>query len=247
MGSPAKLNVTGLASGLALAPLAALGSYLRHARVFHPSGICMRGVALPIAGAERFHDAGERLAGPVLARFSGAWWKSRQWPDVLGCALRFSNHDALAAAPHATDQDLLLATVRHPLTTLLAPLSTNVDDYLGNAYFGVSPFRVRSIGRVKLRLCSLETSPMSGTREQRLKRALSRAPVRLMLEARPDRLATRYQAVARIELVEAVEIDQRTLRFDPFANGRGFVPVGLVHAMRIATYAASRRARGAMA
>jgi hypothetical protein len=240
-----KLQLAGLVGGAALAPLTALGSYVRRSRLFHPCGICLRGEARPVEGADAFQDAGSRLAGRVLVRFSGAWWKSRQWPDVLGCALRFTGEGPLGGAPRASDQDLLLATIRNPLTTLLAPVSTNVDDYMSNAYFGVSPFQIAPKIRVKLRLSPLQTTPSADTRDKRILRALACGPLALMLEARPDRLGARYRPVARIEFVERVDLDERALRFDPFATGRGFVPTGLVHALRVASYAASRRARDA--
>ena len=241
-----KPSSPGLIAGAALAPFVALGSSLRRSRLFHPRGVVLRGTAQPAAveeGPER--EIGKRLAGPVFARFSGAWWKTRQWPDVLGCALRFSARPELALAPGDRDQDLLLATISHPLTTLLAPLSTRVSDYLANNYSGVSPFRVAELGRVKLRLVPLERSPAGSRRDQRLARALLRGPIRLVLEAREDRPRSEYRPIARIELIARVDPDPRDLRFDPFAAGRGLEPVGFVHALRVASYAASQRARGA--
>jgi hypothetical protein len=242
MRAPTHVQRPGLLAGLALAPFTAAGSYLRRSRLFHPRGLCLRGVARACDGDAASREAGERLAGAVLVRFSSAWWKWREWPDVLGCALRFTR-DGSDAAARAGDQDLLLATIRTPLTTLLAPLTTHVDDFMSNAYFGVSPFSVAPLGRVKLRLSPEEPSPGGSTREQRLTRALARAPLRLTLEARPHRLGSRYRPIARLELVERVQFEHDALRFDPFTAGRGFAPVGFVHALRVATYAASRHAR----
>jgi hypothetical protein len=245
VGFYTKQHVPGLLAGLALAPLTALGSYLRRSRLFHPRGLCLRGVVRPAAGDLAFREAGLRLAGPVFVRFSSAWWKWREWPDVLGCALRFTSDGTVDPAPRATDQDLLMATIRTPLTTMLAPLSTHVDDYMSNAYFGVAPFAVPTLGRVKLRLSPVEPAPPGITREQRLTRALDRAPLQLTLEARAHRLGSRYKPLAHVELGERVQLDQGELRFDPFACGRGFKPVGFVHGLRVASYAASRRARDA--
>jgi hypothetical protein len=236
----------GLLAGAALAPFTALGSSLRSSRLFHPRGVVLSGSARPAPAtspAER--EVGQRLAGPVFARFSSAWWKAREWPDVLGCALRFSTRSELALAPGAGDQDLLLATIRHPLTTLLAPLSTRAGDYLRNHYFGVSPFAVAPLGRVKLRLAPERPAPAGNGRDQRLDSALARGPIALTLEARDDRLGARYRPIARIELAARVEPDPSELRFDPFANGRGLEPRGFVHGLRMASYAASRYARGA--
>jgi hypothetical protein len=53
----------------------------------------------------------------------------------------------------------------------------------------------------------------------------------------------RFKRVARLKLTGWLELDQEALRFDPFRNGRGLRPVGFVHAMRRATYAASQRHR----
>jgi hypothetical protein len=246
MGARTRGSWLGLAAGTAVAPVAALGSHLRRARLFHPRGIVLRGLALPLAGGEpELSAVGERLAGPVFARFSGAWWKNRQWPDVLGCALRFTRYTQLEPAAGAEAQDLLLATIRHPLTTLLAPLSTHVNDYLRNDYFGVSPFLVPPLGRVKLRLSPLQPAPSDGTRSERLERALVHGPIALSLQARADRLGARYRPIAHIELIERERQEPANLRFDPFASGRDLWPVGFVHAMRLPAYAASRRARGA--
>jgi hypothetical protein len=46
--------------------------------------------------------------------------------------------------------------------------------------------------------------------------------------------------VARIHLLEAVDVDQDLLRFSPFRAGRGIVPRGFVHALRRGAYTASR-------
>jgi hypothetical protein len=235
-----------LLAGAGLAPFTALGSALRHARLFHPRGVVLSGSAQPApatSAAER--EVGERLAGPVFARFSSAWWKAHEWPDVLGCALRFSTRSELALAPSGHDQDLLLATIRHPLTTMLAPISTCARDYLRNHYYGVSPFRAPPLGRVKLRLSPERPAPAGVGREQRLASALARGPIALVLEARDDKLAARYRPIVRIELSAVVEPDPTDLRFDPFASGRGLEPCGFVHGLRVASYAASRYARGA--
>jgi hypothetical protein len=237
----------GVAAGAMLAPALALGSRLRHARVFHPRGSVLWGRAIAIdSGDEAARAFGERLEGPVLARFSGAWWKQRQWIDVLGCALRFTHAERPQLEPMARDQDLLLATVRIPVTTPFAPLSTHVDDYLRNAYFGVSPFVAPPLGRIKLRLRALQAAPSTGAglpRGQLLDYALEHGPLQLTLEARSARPLSPYRPVARIELFERVDVDQEALSFDPFRAGRELVPAGFVHAMRMPVYAASRAAR----
>lgn len=238
-------RLLGAAAGAALAPWFALGSFVRHSRVLHPRGVVLWGQVVAIAGDDAWSALGARLEGSVLARLSGAWWKRRQWPDVLGCALRFTHARAPSLKPQDGDQDLLLATIRTPLTTTLAPLTTHFSDYLDNAYFGVSPFEAGALGRVKLRLSALQTSPASATRSERIDAALAERPIELALEARPARLGAKYRPIARITLTARVDLDQEALHFDPYRNGRQLEPAGFVHALRIPTYAASRKARAA--
>lgn len=236
----------GVAVGAAVAPWAALGSAVRRARVLHPRGMVVWGTVTPIARPDEWNVLGARLRGSVLIRFSGAWWKERQWLDVLGCALRFTHANAPSIEPLDDDQDLLLATVRVPGTTLLAPITTHVDDYLRNTYFGVSPFTAPGVPKLKLRLRVATPIPAGAeTRAESLALAIavSRKPVRLLLEARRALPLAVYVPIAEIELQEAVDIDQAALSFDPYRTGRGLSPSGFVHAMRIPIYAASRRAR----
>jgi len=231
----------GLIAGGLLSPLVAAGSWLRRSRLFHPRGVVLIGHATALGHADQ-RLIGTRLAGPVLVRFSGAWWKGREWLDVLGCALRFgsSPEELLEGLPG--DQDLLLATIRLPITTLLAALSTRFHAFLANAYFGVSPFELRGLGRYRLRLAPQSSDAFGSTREERLRKALQRGPVRLELQARPAKAGSEYAPVALIELGE-LRSDEPDLAFDPFRCGRGIEPVGFVHFMRVRTYAASRRAR----
>lgn len=233
----------GLAAGELLAPLAGVGSELRHARLFHPRGLTLRARAFPTSASGPHRTAGSRLAGDVLVRFSSGWWKRHEWPDVLGCALRFTKANPPIGKPTAGDQDLLLATIRHPLTTLLAPFTTNVKDYLANDYFGVSPFRVEPLGEVTLRLVPERLPSMGHTRDARLLFAMLNRTVRMVLEARPRHRGAPYQALAIVELLEPFGLKDDRLRFDPFQTDRGFEPVGFVHHLRVAAYKASQKAR----
>src|SRR5262245_6871606 len=135
-------GILGRTLGLLLAPV----SLARRARMFHTEGVLYRAEAV----ARSPSPAAQRLEGPALLRFSGAWWRRRQWPDVLGIAVRFCASASASAGTGAEpcaetapgDQDLIFATVRRPWTAPLAPLSTRVHDYLANDYYGVSPFLV---------------------------------------------------------------------------------------------------------
>lgn len=222
-----------------MAPAVGATSRVRRSRMFHPRGMILRGDVRALPGEAR--ELGERLSGWLLLRFSGAWWKEHEWPDVLGCALRFRRSGQVTAVPDADDQDLLLATIRSPWTTPLAPLSTRQHDFLDNDYFGVSPFDVTSAARVKFRLRPAKIPAAGSTRVAKLNDALERGPVLLTLGVRSQKLGAIYVPCAEITLREQVALDDDALRFDPFRSGRGVRPVGLVHNARSATYAASRR------
>ncbi len=240
-------RASGWIAGALLAPAVAVGSFARRARVFHPHGSVLWGHVTAVGDDAAWRALGGRLEGNVMARFSSAWWKWHDWPDVLGCALRFTDAAFPSVDPSAGDQDLLLATVRVPLTTLLAPLATRFDDFIDNAYFGVSPFAAPPLGRIKLRVRALQTpttdDALGSSRIEKLEAALRQGPLLLSLEARPARVGTRYVPIATIALIDQVVVDQAQLSFDPFRSGRGITPVGFVHMMRKATYAASRSAR----
>lgn len=229
----------GQAWGAAMAPAVGATSHVRRSRMFHPRGIILRAQVRPIPGEAE--QTGQHLSGYALVRFSGALWKHREWPDVLGCALRFRSSPQVTALAESDDQDLLLATIRSPWTMPLAPLSTRQHDFLGNDYFGVSPFQLTSGARVKFRLRPAADTGSGSTRADKLRDALDRGPVLLTLAVRANTLGAKYQPCAEIVLEEPVLLDDDALRFDPFRAGRGVRPVGLVHNARTATYAASRR------
>jgi hypothetical protein len=212
--------------------------------MFHPRGIVCLAEVRPVTQSLPERGLAGRLSGHALVRFSGALWKAREWPDVLGCALRFRRDARVTPEPGPDDQDLLLATIRNPWTTMLAPLTTHQHDYLANDYFGVSPFAVPAGGDIKFRLrCSSASAP-GRSRGEKLERALCDAePVRLTLDVRPNRFRAEYAPCVELTLLERVSIDEDALRFDPFRTGRGVRPKGLVHHARIAPYAASQRFR----
>lgn len=238
----------GHALGTVLAPLAAGTAALRRARALHPEGIVLRAEVLAVAHEGPFADVAQRLEGPALVRLSSAWWRGREWPDVLGCAVRFRRSDTPDATPAPDDQDLLCATIRKPWTTPFAPLSTEQHDFLANDYYAVSPFEIEGAGRALLRLRSPRLGLPGLDREDRLATALELRVATLLLEARP-KTGPRggYRPLARVRLVERVEVDQSALRFSPFRAGRGLEPVGFIHALRAATYRSSQGARPAAA
>lgn len=226
-----------------MAPLTAALSRARHARMFHPTGLVYDALVTPVAIDGGWGRLAERLQGAAIVRLSSAWWKRREWRDVLGCAIRFEGGEGV--------QDLLLATIKHPWTTPFAPLTTHHHDFLDNHYYGVSPFHSEDAGRIDLRLRPSWPSRGGRSREERLARAVENRSASFVLEARRHRhpLDVRHHEPHPICLIELVApasgVDQERLRFDPFRSGRGLEPVGFVHSLRIGTYRASQRARHA--
>ena len=243
-------EISGRIAGLALSPLTGLISAARHSRMFHPSGIVCAAMAHPIPGATGpAHEVAARLAGPVLVRWSSAWWKTGEWMDVLGCSLRFSE-PPLAVEPKPSDQDLLLATIQRPWSMPFAPFTTRDHDFFANTFYGVSPFDVPPLGRIEWRLLP-EGAPLlsRGSRRDRIAYRIESGSARLMLDWAPypgpltRPVPAQFQPLLRIEVTGFMELDQRRLRFDPFRNGRGIEPVGFVHNLRRAAYWTSQRAR----
>lgn len=237
-------SAAGFLGGALLAPWTGLVSWARRGRMFHPVGTVFSADVQSVADDPTARALAGRLEGPALVRWSSAWWKRREWRDVLGCAIRFT-HEPLRAHARDGDQDLLLATIRRPWTMLLSPLTTNHRDFLANDYYAVSPFVVDGLGRVEWRLRPEVPSPDADSRASRLA-AAARGPARLVLEYAPYRPPWRiadespFSPLVRVELREIAEVDQNTLRFDPFRADRGIVPVGFVQWLRRATYATSR-------
>lgn len=234
----------GSAIGAVWAPAIAAIAKARHARMFHPEGHTFGGRAEAVAGP--YEALGTALAGRVLARLSAALWKQEiERFDVLGLALRFrpGTGPALGADAREGDQDLLTATIRSPLTMLASPLFTDASDFIGNRYWAVSPFR-HQVGRIELRLTPIDPPEAEGTRIERLYAAIATGRVGWWLEARRT-LTFGWHRAARVMLDAPADIDQAALRFDPFRAGAGLQPVGLVHAIRRAAYAASQHARAA--
>jgi len=242
------VNIAGLIIGALLAPLTGVVSWLRQSRTFHPRGIACRAQAEAVARDGELGELARALEGPTLVRFSSALWKKGDRIDVLGCALRFAR-EPLGAEADAGDQDLLFATIRRPWTMAFSPFTTDVGDFLANHYYAVSPFRAGDGARVEWRLSPERPSPAGATRAERFEAAVAASGVSLLLERAPYRSAFRafdetpFRPLVRLHRFELFDIDQEALRFSPFRAGRGIVPVGFVHWLRSATYAASQRAR----
>jgi hypothetical protein len=226
-----------------LAPLTAAGTSARGARLFHPSGTLVRGTATAIASEPALVNVAERLAGPVLIRFSGGWWKDREWPDLLGAAVRFTDTPGTPAAA-VGDQDLLMITTRSLWRLPLAPLTTHHHDYLDNVYHGAAGFIVDGVGAAEVRMVPRarpEHDAATGDRGQRLLAEAASAAVVLQVDVRPRHGA--WLPLVEIRLVGAARLDQDRLRFSAFRAGRGIQPTGFVQRLRKRTYAWSQAAR----
>jgi hypothetical protein len=200
------------------APFFATMAALRRSRPLHPTGELYDATCTPRPVTDDLQPLADAISGTALVRLSHALWKNpkRHLPDVLGCALRFGH-----------EQDILFATIKRPWTTLFAPLTTDVDAYLGNLYYGVSPFTVAGMdGRWYLRLRPFVNEGLGGFAFE-----ASRRP------------RAGYVEVARITLDRVAEGGGEKMRFDPFRTGRGIEPTGFVHAMRHGAYAASQMTR----
>jgi hypothetical protein len=88
-------------------------------------------------------------------------------------------------------------------------------------------------------LIALGRSPSLGSRAHRLRSAVAHGSARFELAAR-ETLTRRWHPLAHIALEAECDLDQSRLRFDPFRDGAGIVPVGLVHTIRRRAYAASQ-------
>jgi hypothetical protein len=229
------------------APGVAMISRARRARMFHPEGMTFVGHVRPNRAGAPLDALAARFDGRVLVRCSAALWRGgREHLDVLGFALRIRGGDGPALDEHAApgDQDLLFATIRSPLTMLLSPLVTDATDFVANRYWAVSPFAVQG-ERYELRLSPDDPPAREPLRQPRASRLLAAVHARRAawsLEVRRT-LTLRWHTVARVELERPTTIDQAALAFEPFRAGLGVEPVGLVHAIRRAAYAASRAAR----
>ncbi|MBM7113527.1 hypothetical protein [Archangium primigenium] len=219
----------------------------RQARSLHAEGICLRAEVLPQLNEPGFQDVAARLAGPALVRLSTATWRGgKEWPDILGAAVRLLREPRITEQAHPGDQDLLFSTMRHMWTLLPAMFTTQVHDWLENDYFGIAPFEVDGGARLMLRLTTPRRSaPARGTRVERLRHALTAGTALLTLEARSleaGRPPT-WTPLADLFLREEVTLDPERLRFNPFLTGLGIRPTGFLHAMRPSAYRGSQEGR----
>lgn len=213
----------------------AAGSLLRNSRFFHPQGLVFSAETANV-------DGSLPLPANAIVRFSGAWWKSREWPDVLGVTIRFRETAITDENSLPGDQDLLFASFRRPWQMFAAPFFTEYEDFLANNYFAVSPFELRDGRIVDFMLDPGRGHRTQGTREEKLQSSVlaGSAILRLMMKEREEKS---WKLVARITLLEEVALDQEALRFHPFRCMPGIRPYGFLHHLRFVTYRMSQRVR----
>lgn len=223
--------VFGLAIGLVLFPV----SLYRGARAVHAEGVVCRAEIIardPI---------GQHLVGPALVRLSGAFeGQLATSSDVLGLDIRMQR--TATSDARDGDQDLLFGSFESFRTAGRDRANTNISDYLANRYSTVTPWWVRSLGPVILRLIPPLPQAMDrGTdRLARLEADLAadRARFTLAVNTAPPELV-----IAELRLVERLAIDDRSLRASMFRQGRGVRPLGFRNGIRATVYPMSQTAR----
>lgn len=228
--------------GATVAPLTFLGSLIRGNRLFHPDGVIYRAEVEPIARDGQLGLLAQRLAGTALVRLSGAlrgWPQGKRALDLLGVVVRFRSVDDATPRSLPGDQDLLLVTAKSVPGIVLAPLRTNVNDFLGNRYYAILPFTLEGLGKVYLRLVPQAKAPAGPDRRERLALAVAQGKAVLRLEMQVADHGDQWLPIASIVLRERLSIEDRELTFDPGSSAMGLVPRGVLQWLRPTAYAAS--------
>jgi hypothetical protein len=233
-------EVLGRALGGILAPLAAEGSLARGTAVVHSDGVIYRCEVSALGTKGPLGELARALAGPALVRFSNSMHRFRRGHDphdILGAAVRFGVE---TTAP----QDLLFGTFRRLWLLPLGVLLTDPRDFLANDYHAVLPFRVPGVkAPLTFRLAPQRHEADGRDRKERLEHAVASGQAVLRLDALERGVG--FTEIATITLREPAPIEQGSLCWNPFRDGAGIVPVGLLQAVRAAVYPASQAGRAA--
>lgn len=232
----------GMRLGERLAPWFAKMAAARRGRALHPTGEVYLARVLPLAKHSDLRRLADGLGDRALVRLSAALWKDgRPWPEVLGCAVRFSAWPEAVGAPLPDDQDLLLATVWRPWTLPLAPLLTWGQDYLDQRYHGVARFFAAGLGPARLRVLAHRGRAIGPNRSERLRRDVEAGEAVLELQIRAA--GRGWQPLVALQLRSVPAFDTARLAYSPYRCGRGLVPRGFVHGLRWAVYPAAQAPR----
>ena len=229
------------------APAVRVGATLRHARLLHPEGITYRAevkVVTPRRACSRWPPASRGPRWSACPPRSGEG--TREWPDVLGLAVRLRSEESVTEQPAPGDQDTPL---RHGALAVDARAGAVLHGHarlagerlLRGVYLpggGAGPGEAARGGQ--RRGCT--GADAGGAARGRAPRWATALHLR---GAAPQGRVGRPLVPARgeLRLVEQVELDPATLRFWPFRTGRGVTPVGFVHSLRVPTYRQSQEAR----
>ena len=235
--------------GVLVAPVAAVGSFVRGARIFHPDGVVYRADVHADASEGARGKLARRLAGQALVRLSSAMRREKAGTsprDILGLSLRFNTSRGAGAATGARFQDLLLLSLQHLWQLPFGALLTNPRDFLANDYHALLPFRVDGLGVVRFRIVP-EVGAAEGDegmwRLERLEHAVRESRAVLHLQMKGKERGATWKPLATLVLRERLYIDQSDLRFTPFHDGAGIEPVGFLQGLRWAVYPASQAGR----
>ncbi len=218
-------NFAGIILGFPLGLVTGTISFLRNSRMFHPTGVLAKAEVKNLRPSEiKFHSF-------ALMRFSSAWWKKKEWIDVLGISIRFSK-EIKNEMPQTSDQDLLFATIISPWGMLLAPFFTKYKDFFKNNYYAVSPFEVNG-ALVYFKLTTMTSKEINDKRITILKENIHQhAGFQLWMR----RVHEVWVPIAELTLLHELNLDQSRLRFNPFLNGLNIKPYGFIHHLRIGAY-----------
>jgi hypothetical protein len=226
------LFALGAGLGLALAVVIVPISWLRRARAVHADGVVCR------AEIEALDARAARLAGPALVRLSGALEGEAGTSDILGMAIR------LQATPspdlQVGDQDLLLGSFRSFLTAGADRKATNAGDFVANTYWSVTPWWLPGWGVV-----SIAATPPAPDQLPAARGAdrLARLDADLAAARAVFTLSDGDAPIARLRLVERLDVSGAALRISLLRQGRGVRPLGLRNGIRVTLYPLSQAAR----
>jgi hypothetical protein len=238
----------GLWMGGVIAPVFAVGSLIRRARVFHPRGIHFRATVEVAEGLESpFSEVAEGLAqDAALVRLSTGLYRSERGllPDVLGFTIRFNVDDSAMILAQESSQDLLMVTSRSLLTLPIAALRTNQRDFLDNVYHGMAKFEIADVRNMRLRIVPL-TPPQDSDADRytKIRDAVADGDAVFQLEAASRSNPDQWIRLVQIHLQTEVTVDEHATMFWPFRAGQGIRPQGFVQFMRPVPYLLSQYAR----
>lgn len=229
-------ELIGFVLGYPVGLLFASGSILRNARFFHPRGLLFSGEV------DTSPESPFPLPPHAMIRFSSAWWKNQEWPDVLGVTIRMGRTPLRRVSAEREDQDLLFASFRRPWEIFFAPFFTEFRDFLDNSYYAISPFRLKDGRIIDLMIEPSRSQGGHGNRNEVLLGEVLGGKVflRLMMKERDKE---NWFMAGKIRVIDELNLDQEALRFHPFQCVPELKPAGFLQHLRFGTYHMSQWVR----